>query len=77
MTRTNIDIDDELIDGVMARFGFKSKREAVNHALRELCVEPMSREQMLQMEGVGWDGDLAAMRGQHSPAESAATTAQT
>lgn len=63
MSRTNIDIDDELVADVMQRFGFKTKREAVNHALRELYVEPMSRAQMLEMEGVGWDGDLDAMRG--------------
>jgi Arc/MetJ family transcription regulator len=63
VSRTNIDIDDELIEAVMERFGFKTKREAVNHALRELYVEPMTREEMLEMEGVGWDGDLDAMRG--------------
>jgi Arc/MetJ family transcription regulator len=63
MSRTNIDIDDELIADVMRRFGFKTKRAAVDHALRELHVEPMSRATMLEMEGVGWDGDLDAMRG--------------
>lgn len=63
MSRTNVEIDDELLNDVMRRFGFKTKREAVDHALRELYVEPMTREQMLEMEGVGWDGDLDAMRG--------------
>jgi Arc/MetJ family transcription regulator len=63
VSRTNIDIDDELVGAVMRRFGFKTKREAVNFALRELYVEPMSREDMLTMRGVGWDGDLDAMRG--------------
>jgi Arc/MetJ family transcription regulator len=63
MSRTNIDIDDDLIEAVMRRFGFRTKREAVNHALRELYVEPMTRAEMLEMQGVGWDGDLDAMRG--------------
>lgn len=63
MSRTNIDIDDTLIEQVMTRFGFKTKRAAVDHALRELYVEPMTRAEMLEMEGVGWDGDLDAMRG--------------
>jgi Arc/MetJ family transcription regulator len=63
MSRTNIDIDDELIAGVMARFGLKTKREAVEFALRALHVEPLTREQMLELEGIGWEGDLEAMRG--------------
>ena len=71
MSRTNIDIDDELIAEVMRRFGFRTKREAVNHALRELYIEPMSREQMLEMEGVGWDGDLDEMRGRSAAATQA------
>jgi Arc/MetJ family transcription regulator len=66
MSRTNIDIDDDLIADVMQRFGFKSKREAVNYALRAVHVEPMTREQMLELEGIGWEGDLDAMRGRAS-----------
>lgn len=73
MSRTNIDIDDELIEAVMDRFGFKTKREAVNHALRELHVEPMTRSQMIDMEGVGWDGDLDAMRGRSTAGASSAS----
>jgi Arc/MetJ family transcription regulator len=62
MTRTNIEIDDELVDRAMRRYRLRSKREAVDLALRELVGEPMSREEMLAMEGTGWDGDLDAMR---------------
>lgn len=75
MSRTNIDIDDELIAEVMNRFGFKTKREAVNEALRALHVEPMTRAQMLEMEGVGWDGDLDAMRGRTAPVDSGTAAA--
>jgi Arc/MetJ family transcription regulator len=62
MGRTNIEIDDELIDRVMRRYGFRSKREAVERALRNLDVEPLSREEILELEGMGWEGDLGAMR---------------
>jgi Arc/MetJ family transcription regulator len=62
MARTNIEIDDELIDRVMRRYGFRTKREAVERGLRSLDVEPLSREEILELEGIGWDGDLDAMR---------------
>jgi Arc/MetJ family transcription regulator len=52
-----------VLSEVMRRYGFKTKREAVDYALRALHVEPMSRSEMLSLEGVGWDGDLDAMRG--------------
>ena len=63
MSRTNIDINDDVLTEVMHRYGFKTKREAVDYALRALHVEPMSRNEMLSLEGVGWDGDLDVMRG--------------
>ncbi|HEU4980967.1 MAG TPA: type II toxin-antitoxin system VapB family antitoxin [Solirubrobacterales bacterium] len=63
MGRTNIEIDDELIDRVMRRYGFRSKREAVERALRSLDVEPLSREQILELEGIGWEGDLDSISG--------------
>jgi Arc/MetJ family transcription regulator len=62
MARTNIVIDDELVERAMRRYRLRSKREAVDLALRELVGEPMTREEMLAMEGTGWDGDLDAMR---------------
>lgn len=61
MSRTNIDIDDDLIAGVMRRYGLATKKEAVDFALRQLHVVPMTTEEMLAMRGVGWDGDLEAM----------------
>ena len=62
MGRTNIDIDDELIERVMRRYRLPSKRAAVELALRRLAGEPMSRDEALAMEGAGWSGDLDAMR---------------
>ena len=67
MSRTTIDIDDELIARVMERYDFRTKREAVEGALRHLDVEPFSREEILGLEGMGWDGDLDAMRATREP----------
>jgi Arc/MetJ family transcription regulator len=58
VTRTNIDIDDDLVLRVMRRFNLPSKRAAVDFALRRLLGEPMSRDEILAMQGVGWSGDL-------------------
>jgi Arc/MetJ family transcription regulator len=62
MSRTNIDIDDELIERVMRRYRLPSKRAAVELALRRLAGEPMSRDEALAMEGTGWSGDLDELR---------------
>lgn len=63
MTRTNIDIDDELIGRVMSSFGLRSKREAVQFALERLMGgDPMELREQLDMEGIGWEGDLDEMR---------------
>jgi Arc/MetJ family transcription regulator len=62
MPRTNIDIDDELVDIVMQRYNLRTKKEAVNFALRKLVGGVMTREQALAMEGFGWGGDLGEIR---------------
>ena len=41
MGRTNIDIDDEACGIVMRRYHLRTKREAVNLALRALATEPL------------------------------------
>jgi Arc/MetJ family transcription regulator len=62
MARTNIDLDDDLVDEVMRRFGVATKKEAVDLALRRLVGTPLNREFLLGLEGVGWDGDLDSLR---------------
>jgi Arc/MetJ family transcription regulator len=59
--RTNIDIDDEVMRKVMSTYGFTSMREAVDFALREL-VEPDIKG-ILELQGIGWEGDLDVLRG--------------
>jgi Arc/MetJ family transcription regulator len=68
VSRTNIDIDDELITSVMDRYHFRTKREAVEYALQRLRVEPMTEEEALAMEGTGWDGDLEEIKSGFRPA---------
>jgi Arc/MetJ family transcription regulator len=42
--------------------GLKTKREAVDFALRRLVAEPLPLDEALAMRGSGWHGDLAEMR---------------
>jgi Arc/MetJ family transcription regulator len=67
MTRTNIDLDDEMIARVMRRYGLPTKRAAVDLALRRLDMEPFSRADALAMRGTGWEGDLGEMRDGYLP----------
>lgn len=67
--RTNIDIDDELVLKAMDLYRLRSKREAVDLALRRLVGDPMSLEEALEMHGSGWGGDLDEMRSGEDPIE--------
>jgi Arc/MetJ family transcription regulator len=62
MGRTNIEIDDELVKRVMSDYNLPTKRAAVDYALRQLDLKPMTREEALAMQGTGWEGDLDEMR---------------
>jgi Arc/MetJ family transcription regulator len=63
VSRTNIDLDDRLVEMAMQRYGLRTKKEAVDLALRRLVGGVMTREEALAMEGFGWDGDLAEIGG--------------
>ena len=67
VSRTNIDIDDELIRRVQAGYGLRTKREAVDFALRRLLIEPLTQQEALAAEGSGWDGDLDELRSGTAP----------
>jgi Arc/MetJ family transcription regulator len=62
IVRTNIEIDEQLVDRVMQRYGLPTKRAAVELALRRLDIDPMTREEALAMRGTGWTGDLSEIR---------------
>ena len=62
MTRTNVDIDDQACAEVMRRYRLATKREAINYALRTLAAEPVSVDEARALRGIGWEGELEAMR---------------
>ena len=62
MTRTNVDVDDALVAEVMRRYGVTTKKEAIDLALRRLVGVPLSRDFLLSLEGIGWEGSLADIR---------------
>jgi len=61
MGRTNVVVDDALIEKVMRKYGLKTKRAAIDYALRRLMGEKSQRD-LIDLKGRGWDGDLDAMR---------------
>jgi Arc/MetJ family transcription regulator len=67
MGRTNIDIDEEACETVMVRYHLRTKRDAVNFALRTLAAEPLSLDEARAMRGSGWEGDLDEMRSGRVP----------
>ena len=62
MVRTNIEIDDELVSRVMRRYELKTKKEAVDLALRQVAGTLLTQEFLDSVHGMGWDGDLDEMR---------------
>lgn len=67
MARTNIDIDDDLVDEAMRRYGLRTKREAVDYALRQLVGVPLTADFLLGLRGTGWTGDLDQLRSGDEP----------
>ncbi len=63
MSRTNVDIDDTLVAEAMRRYSLRTKREAVDLALRRLVGPRLSPAFLESLEGIGWEGDLDEMRG--------------
>lgn len=63
MARTNIDLDDDLIAEVMRRFGTRTKREAVDLALRRLLATPVTKQFLRDIRGIGFGADLDELRG--------------
>jgi Arc/MetJ family transcription regulator len=60
--RTNIVIDDHLMQKALRLTGLRTKRETVELALRTL-VRLAEQEKLKALRGkLKWDGDLGAMR---------------
>ncbi|GMR04964.1 MAG: type II toxin-antitoxin system VapB family antitoxin [Thermodesulfobacteriota bacterium] len=62
MLRTNIELDEKLVDEALKLTHIKTKKDLVNYALKEL-VSKMKRKKLLDFEGgVEWTGSLDKMR---------------
>ncbi len=62
MKRTNIVIDENLIEKGLEVTGLSTRRALVDHALREL-LRRESQKKILELKGqIKWEGDLDAMR---------------
>lgn len=65
--RTNIDIDDRLLEKAMKATGQRTKKATVEAALRKVV---QISEQMAALDalwGSGWEGDLREMRERWAP----------
>ena len=62
MARTNVNIDEKACAEVMRRYQLRTKREAVNLALRIVAAEPFDIDRERRIRGAAWEGDLDAMR---------------
>jgi Arc/MetJ family transcription regulator len=60
--RTNIDIDDELLTATMKWSGKKTKKAAVEEAMRHYTRAMIMRDIIESTRGIGWEGDLDEMR---------------
>ena len=67
MGRTNVVVDDSLVERVMRLYGLKTKREAIDYALRMLAGVPDANKKTLELRGSGWEGDLEALRTSRVP----------
>ncbi|MFN3802811.1 type II toxin-antitoxin system VapB family antitoxin [Belliella pelovolcani] len=60
--RTNIEIDQKVIDEILEKTNIKTKREAVDLALKEF-LRMIKLKELSELAGkVNWSGDLVAMR---------------
>jgi Arc/MetJ family transcription regulator len=63
MGRTNIELDDQLVEQAMALTGARTKREVVDIALRRLVEKGTLYKAILGQKGQAvWEGDIAAWR---------------
>jgi len=60
--RTNIDIDDELMETALRESGLRTKRAAVEEGLRALIQRQRHKRLIAAFGKYPWDGDLAEMR---------------
>jgi Arc/MetJ family transcription regulator len=60
--RTNIEIDDTLLNEAMLVTGLGTKRATVEEGLRRLVERQRRVDAFADLAGLGWEGDLAGSR---------------
>ncbi|MBV8613376.1 MAG: type II toxin-antitoxin system VapB family antitoxin [Acetobacteraceae bacterium] len=60
--RTTIEVDNELLAEAMRLSGLPTRKATVEEALRRLIQSTRQLEALEHMRGLGWEGDLDAMR---------------
>ncbi|HKD76425.1 MAG TPA: type II toxin-antitoxin system VapB family antitoxin [Ktedonobacterales bacterium] len=60
--RTNIELDEKLLEEAMEATGLPTKKAAVEEALRSLVRRHRQKAAIGNLAGLGWEGDLAVMR---------------
>ncbi len=63
MGRTNIELDDDLVEKAMRLTGARTKREVVDIALRRLVEKGSLYRSLRRLKGkLEWEGDVTAWR---------------
>ena len=65
--RTNIDIDDRLMEEAMRATGQRTKKATVEAALRKVITISKQMAALEALRGIGWEGDLDEMRNDWTP----------
>jgi Arc/MetJ family transcription regulator len=60
--RTNIEIDDDLMDEALKLTGLPTKRAVVEEGLRLVVRLRKQARTLKTLKGLGWEGDLDEMR---------------
>lgn len=62
MKRTNVVLDDKIVDECMKAITIKTRKALIDHALREL-LRHENQKKILQLKGkVHWEGNLVEWR---------------
>jgi len=62
MGRTNVVLDDKLVEKCQKATGIKTRRALIDHALHELLRRERQKKILELKGGVQWEGNLKAWR---------------
>ncbi len=60
--RTNVVLDKNLLDAALQATGIKTRRQLIEHALRELVRHKQQRKLLSLKGNIQWEGDLDSLR---------------